>query len=366
MTETDNNKPDLAALRRQIDALDEQILSALSARARCAQTVGEVKKQSAEQDIVFYRPERERQVLARLQALNQGPLPNHEIGRLFREIMSACLALEQPLNIAYLGPEGTFTQAAALKQFGHSVQTCAKRSINDVFNAVDNGECHYGVVPIENSTEGIVTHTLDMFLTSNLKICGEVQMRIAQNLLSLAQTDGEIERVYSHGQSFAQCRAWLAQYLPQAEQILVSSNAEAAKMASQDAKSAAVAGKMAGELYHLPLRYANIEDEGNNTTRFLVIGQQVIERSGADKTSIMVSSHNRPGLLYDLLEPISRHGVNMSRIESRPSRKEMWAYVFFIDLQGHQDDDNMQALLKELREAAIFFKVLGSYPLGAL
>lgn len=360
------NKPTLEQLRQQIDQLDRDILHALSERARCAQLVGEVKRAQDGDDIIFYRPERERQVLERIQSLNQGPLPDQEVVRLFREIMSACLALEQPLQIAYLGPEGTFTESAALKQFGHSVLTRPQRSIGDVFKAVENGDCHYGIVPVENSTEGMVTHTLDMFVTSTLDICGEVHLRISQNLLTLAESPEEIERIYSHGQSIAQCRAWLNEHLPHAEQIQVSSNAEAAKLAKADPKAAAIAGKMAAERYDMPILFRGIEDEENNTTRFLVIGRQTIEASGQDKTTILVSSHNRPGLLYRLLEPISRHGVNMTRIESRPSRKGMWEYVFFIDLEGHQNEAHLTALFEELRGEASLFRVLGSYPTAVL
>ncbi|UJF24621.1 prephenate dehydratase [Suttonella sp. R2A3] len=363
---TDNAKPSLETLREKINALDAEILNALSARARCAQQVGEVKRVNEGEQIVFYRPERERQVLERIQMLNQGPLSDQEVARLFREIMSACLALEQPLQIAYLGPEGTFTESAALKQFGHSVCTQPKRSIGDVFKAVEHGDCHYGIVPVENSTEGMVTHTLDMFVHSSLDICGEVQLRISQNLLTFAQDPAEIERVYSHGQSIAQCRAWLNEHLPNAEQIQVSSNAEAAKLAKTDTKAAAIAGKMAAERYEMPILFTSIEDDDNNTTRFIVIGRQTIEASGKDKTTILVSSHNQPGLLFRLLEPISRHGVNMTRIESRPSRKGMWEYVFFIDLEGHRDQPNLAALFEELRGEASLFKVLGSYPTSVL
>lgn len=356
----------LAQLRAQIDALDAEILQRLSARARCAQEVGEVKKAEEGDNIVFYRPERERQVLERMAQLNEGPLPDREVMRLFREIMSACLALELPLEVAYLGPEGTFTQAAALKQFGHSVHTRSMRSIADVFKAVETGACQYGVVPVENSTEGMVTHTLDLFVTSALNICGEVQMRIEQNLLTHATQLSEVKKVYSHGQSLAQCRGWLAENLPEAELQVVASNAEAARLAAEDASTAAIAGKMAAEVYGLPLRFAYIEDDGNNTTRFLVIGKQDIGVSGNDKTTILVSSHNRPGLLYKLLEPFGRHDVNMSRIESRPSKQGMWEYVFFMDLDGHQSEANMQALLAEIRETASLLRVLGSYPKAAL
>ena len=358
--------PTLAELRAQIDALDADILAKLSARARCAQQVGDSKRAEGSTQVAYYRPERERQVLERVAAMNTGPLPDQEVMRLFREIMSACLALELPLEIAYLGPEGTFTQAAALKQFGHSVRTRPMRSIGDVFKAVESGACNYGVVPVENSTEGMVTHTLDSFATSPLSICGEVLLRIGQNLLTHAATLKDIRRVYSHSQSLAQCRGWLAENLPDAETITVSSNAEAAKLAAAEADAAAIAGKMAAERYGVPLRYPHIEDDGNNTTRFLVIGKQASSPSGHDKTTILVSSQNRPGLLYKLLEPIGRHGINMTRIESRPSKQGIWEYIFFIDLDGHQSEPQMQALLAEIEDSASLFRVLGSYPQSVL
>lgn len=354
----------LDTLRRRIDQLDGEILRLLSQRAECAKAVGEIKRRAGE-DTVFYRPERERRVLERVQQLNNGPLPNQEVARLFREIMSACLALEHPMKIAYLGPEGTFTQAAVLKQFGHSVQTSPKRSIAAVFKAVETGDCNYGVVPVENSSEGMITHTLDMFVDSELNICGEVQLRIAQNLLTHARQLEDIQRIYSHSQSLAQCRAWLSEYLPNIEQVAVSSNAEAAKLAATEKTAGAIAGKTAAEQYKLPVLVANIEDNGNNTTRFLVIGRQSIDPSGQDKTTILVSSHNKPGLLYKLLEPISRHRVNMTRIESRPSRQGMWEYVFFIDLEGHHQRPQLNALFAELKQEASLFKILGSYPVGA-
>ena len=358
--------PTLAELRAQIDALDAEILARLSARARCAQQVGEVKKAANSAKLDFYRPERERQVLERIAALNDGPLPDQEAMRLFREIMSACLALELPLEIAYLGPEGTFTQAAVLKQFGHSVQTRPMRAIPDVFKAVESGACNYGVVPVENSTEGMVTHTLDSFATSPLFICGEVLLRIGQNLLTHADTLAGIRRVYSHSQSLAQCRNWLAENLPEVETVTVASNAEAAKLAAAEPTAAAIAGQMAAERYGVPLRYAHIEDDGNNTTRFLVIGKDTTEPSGRDKTTILVSSQNRPGLLYKLLEPIGRHGINMTRIESRPSKQGIWEYIFFIDLDGHQQEPNMHSLLAEIQDSASLFRVLGSYPQAVL
>lgn len=351
---------DLTQLRQQIDALDAEILQKLSQRARCAQAVGEAKIASEGKQGVFYRPERERQVLERIKALNEGPLPDAQVMRLFREIMSLCLALELPLNVAYLGPEGTFTQAAALKQFGQAVMTLPKRSIGEVFLAVENDECQYGVVPVENSTEGMVTHTLDRLMHSPLTICSEVQMPIEQYLLTHATDLNDIKVVYSHAQSLAQCRGWLAEHLADATLITVNSNAEAARRATNEPNAAAIAGKAAADYYQLPILLSRIEDELHNTTRFLVLGKQEVGISGHDKTTILVSANNRPGLLYKLLQPIERYGVNMTRIESRPNKQDKWQYVFFIDLEGHQSQ--LQDLFAEMRAQASLFRVLGSYP----
>ena len=358
--------PTLAELRAQIDALDADILAKLSARARCAQQVGESKRAEGSTQVAYYRPERERQVLERVAALNAGPLPDQEVMRLFREIMSACLALELPLEIAYLGPEGTFTQAAALKQFGHSVRTRPMRSIGDVFKAVESGACNYGVVPVENSTEGMVTHTLDSFATSPLSICGEVLLRIGQNLLTHAATLKDIRRVYSHSQSLAQCRGWLAENLPDAETITVSSNAEAAKLAAAEADAAAIAGKMAAERYGVPLRYPHIEDDGNNTTRFLVLGKQDTAPSGRDKTSLLFSIPNRAGAAAALLAPFGAAGISMTKFESRPSKTGLWEYVFFIDIEGHRSDTPVRALLERFAADNVFVKTIGSYPAAVL
>ena len=349
----------LNELRQEIDKLDAELLEKLSQRARLAQKVGEVKKQEGT-STNFYRPERERAVLERLKSLNQGPLSNDEVARLFREIMSACLALEHKLKIAYLGPEGTFTQAAALKHFGGSALCMAKKGINEVFRAVEGGECLYGVVPVENSTEGMISYTLDLLALSQLKICGEVILKIEQNLLSKEQNLEEIELIYSHDQSFAQCRQWLMEYLPQAKLISCPSNALAVQNALKTPKSAAIAGKIAAKTYDLPIFKANIQDKSNNTTRFLILGKDDIKPTGADKTSIVLSTTNTPGSLYQLLEPIGRHGVNMSKIESRPSQQALWEYIFFVDLEGHQD--HIAPLLKEMKERAGLFRILGSYP----
>jgi len=351
----------LEALRRRIDALDEQIQGLINQRAECARQVAEVKLAEGDDNTHFYRPEREVAILRRVSERNTGPLPAEEMVRLFREIMSACLALEKPLTIGYLGPEGTFTQAAALKQFGHSVNTLALDGIDDVFRAVESDSADYGVVPVENSTEGVVRHTLDLFQSSRLNICGEVQVRIHHHLL-VRPGEGTITRVLAHQQALAQCRAWLEASLPHAEHVAVASNAEAARLVSTDSAAAAIAGETAAELYGLEIRARNIEDEPDNTTRFLVIGKQQALPSGSDITSLLVSVRNRPGMLYKVLEHIAGHGLSMTRIESRPSRRGVWDYVFYIDVEGHREDAAVAAALAALDQEAFAVKVLGSYP----
>ena len=359
-----NNKK-LNELRSQIDEVDTELLELISRRARLAQAVAQVKN-SDENTESFYRPERESQILRRVMASNDSPLPQEEMARLFREIMSACLALEQPLKIAYLGPEGTFTQLAALKHFGHSVTTESLGSIDQVFREVEAGACHFGVVPIENSIEGVVNHTLDMLIDSPLNISGEVELRIHHHLLGKGDDLGGITRVYSHQQSLAQCRRWLDENLLAAERIAVSSNAEAARRATAEPDSVAIAGEAAAEIYELGYLARNIEDHPDNTTRFLVIGSHSTPPSGDDKTSLLVSGPNRSGLLYDLIKPLADNGINMTRLESRPSQQGLWDYVFFIDILGHAGDEAVASALKELRSKAGVLKLLGSYPRAVL
>jgi chorismate mutase / prephenate dehydratase len=360
-----SDKKTLDELRIEIDGLDKQLLDLISQRARLAQEVAEVKNASPE-PASFYRPEREAQVLRKVIEQNRGPLSEEEMARLFREIMSACLALEQPLDIAYLGPEGTFTQTAALKHFGHSVNTAAFGSIDQVFREVESGASNYGVVPIENSIEGVVNHTLDMLNHSSLMICGEVELRIHHHLLSKDETLDGITRVYSHQQSLAQCRAWLDTHLIKAERISVTSNAEAARMVSAEQNVAAIASEAAGELYELNNLASNIEDEPDNTTRFLVIGKEMCSASGNDKTSLIFSAPNKPGALHRMLSCFAENGVSMTRIESRPSRREMWDYVFFVDIEGHAEDESVKKAISELENCAAMFKLLGSYPRAVL
>lgn len=355
----------LSAIRDQIDRLDEQIQTLINSRAAAAHQVAVVKR-AHDPDTVFYRPEREAQILRAVKARNRGPLHAEEMARLFREMMSACLALEQPLNIAFLGPAGTFTQAAATKHFGHSVNTLPVGSISDVFQEVETGKCHYGVVPVENSSEGVVNHTLDSFFSSPLQICGEVTLRIHHHLMSLAPSTAAIQEVYSHQQSLAQCRGWLDRHLPQAQRRAVGSNAEAARLAKRNPDAAAIAGETAAEIYELPIVEPNIEDDAGNTTRFLVVGQQSVPRSGDDKTSLLLSTRNEAGGLFRLLAPLAKHQISMNRIESRPSRRGIWEYVFFIDIEGHRDEPAVAEALQDLRAAAVLYKELGSYPRAVL
>ena len=350
----------LEELRDRIDALDEQIQALINARAECAREVAGVKL-GAGKDTQFYRPEREATILRRVGERNTGPMPDETMVLLFREIMSACLALEKPLSVAYLGPAGTYTQAAVVKQFGHAVETLALGGLNDVFREVEAGAADYGVVPVENSTEGVISHTLDLFQQSSLSICGEVELRIHHHLL-VKHGDVKISRVLAHQQALAQCRGWLEANLPDAEHIAVGSNAEAARLVSKDDTAAAIAGDTAAELYGLATRAQNIEDRPDNTTRFLVIGSQAVPPSGNDKTSLLLSVNNKPGALYEMLQPIARHNISMTRIESRPSRQAMWEYVFYIDLDGHRDEAGVAAAIAALEEKAFAVKVLGSFP----
>ncbi len=358
-------KQALQVIRQQIDEIDLQIQALLNQRTEMAQEVAKIKIANGEQTD-FYRPEREAMVLRQVMERNQGPLDAKEVARLFREIMSACLAAEKPLQVAYLGPEGSFTQAATLKQFGGSIEPQPMSTIADVFNAVEKGHASYGVVPVENSTEGMVSHTLDRFINTPLRINGEVSLRIHHYLLSKESALSDVSKVYGHPQALAQCKQWLATHCPDCEQVSASSNSEAAKIVAGEPGSAAIAANRAAEIYDLRTLANNIEDEANNTTRFLVIGRQDIGRSGRDKTALLVSTKNQPGALYSLLEPLAKGGITMSRIESRPSRQGIWEYVFFIDIEGHRNDGNIAKALEQLEQASSMCRVLGSYPEAVL
>ena len=357
----------LGNIRDSIDAVDARIHALLNERARFAQLVG-ISKSAAGKAVDYYRPEREAEVLRLALKRNRGPLRDEEIARLFREIMSACLAQQEPLKVAFLGPEGTFTQAAVLKHFGASVRALPLTAIDEVFHEVEGGVADFGVVPIENSSEGTVNHTLDMFLTSGLKICGEVELRVSHYLMGKMSGFEDIKRVCAHPQALAQCRGWLDEQLPEVERVGVSSNAEGARRARDERGTAAIAGRTAAEIYSLNLLAKEIEDRADNTTRFLVVGRKLFNASGADRTTLLVSTSDTDdsGALFQLLEPLAQHRVNMTRIESRPSRRRKWDYVFFIDIEGHVSDPAVAKALAALESRASLFKVLGSYPRAVL
>jgi len=356
-------KLDLGKVRSQIDAIDEKIHALINDRARLAQQVGISKTQEGK-TVDFYRPEREAQVLRMAKERNKGPLRDEEVLRLFREIMSACLAQQEPLKVAFLGPEGTFTQAAVLTHFGHSVRGLPLGSIDEVFHEVEAASADFGVVPIENSTEGTVNHTLDRFIASPLTICGEVELRIHHSIMGQMSSLEKIVRICSHPQALAQCRGWLDEHLPEVERVPVSSNAEGARRARDEQGTAAIAGETAAEVYGLKILAAEIEDRPDNTTRFFVLGRKLFTPSGVDRTTLLVSiGHtDAPGALQRLLQPLADHGVSMTRIESRPSHKKKWDYVFFIDIEGHADDKHVAKALAELKKRASLFRILGSYP----
>ena len=362
----------LIDLRQKIDDCDQKIQRLIQQRVSVAAEIAKAKLASDE-NATFYRPEREAQVLRRVKQRNSelrkelnGLVSDDEMIRLMREIMSVSLAAEMPMTVAYLGPEGTYTQAAVVKHFGKAVRNLDVKTITDVFRVVEQGRAHFGVVPVENSTEGVITSTLDCFSTSNLKVCGEVQLSINHQLLSNAGGLNSVNKVYAHPQALAQCKHWLERYLPDAEIVATNSNAEAAIIASKDKHAAAIASDIAASLYDVNILASGIEDEQNNATRFLIIGDQNYSASGEDKTTIMVSTPNKAGSLFELLKPLYDHGVDMSRIESRPTRQSNWEYVFFIDLIGHVDDPAVGQALDELKSQAAFYKLIGSYPIGAV
>lgn len=358
---------DLSRIRDSIDSVDSRIQELLNERARFAQLVG-ISKSASGKAVDFYRPEREADVLRKALKRNKGPLRNEEIARLFREIMSACLAQQEPLKVAFLGPEGTFTQAAVLKHFGSSVRALPLAAIDEVFHEVEGGIADFGVVPIENSSEGTVNHTLDMFLTSSLKICGEVELAIHHSLMGRMASVSDIKRICAHPQALAQCRGWLDEQIPDVERVAVSSNAEGARRARDERGTAAIASRTAAEIYALTLLANDIEDRADNTTRFLVVGRKLFSASGEDRTTLLVSAADTDdaGALFRLLQPLAEHRVNMTRIESRPSRKRKWDYVFFIDMEGHVSDVPVAKALAALEQRASLFKVLGSYPRAVL
>jgi len=347
--------PDIDKLRREIDALDDELVELLDRRAGLAAEIGRLKKGGP-----AYRPEREAEILRRI---SSKILPQERMVAVFREIISACRSLEEAIRVSYLGPEGTFSEQAVRKHFGAAVEAVPSGSVDEAFRRCESGAAQFAVVPVENSTEGAVGRTLDLLLATPLKICAEIELRVQQNLLSKSDLK-KVKRIYSHAQSLAQCQGWLAQNLPQAERVSVVSNAEAARLAAREKGAAAIAGEMAAKRYGLKILARSIEDAADNTTRFLVLGKIDPAPTGRDRTSLVMSAENKPGAVHALLTPLAEHRVSMSRIESRPSRAKsgMWEYVFFIDLEGHQKDPAVSRALAALREKAPLLKILGSYP----
>jgi chorismate mutase/prephenate dehydratase len=362
----DRNKQisDLETIRRRINEIDERLQQLINERATIAQQVGVAKGELASA-VDYYRPEREAEVLRSVIDRNEGPMRDEEMLRLFREIMSACLAQQEPLKIGFLGPEGTFTQTAVFKHFGHSVRALPFHTIDEVFQEVECGAADFGVVPIENSTEGSVNNTLDMFLTSPLKIAGEIELRIEQHLMGRHKGLDTIKRICAHEQSLAQCRGWIRENIPHVELIGMSSNAAGARRARDEEGTAAIGPEVAADVYELQVLVNNIEDRPDNATRFLVVGRKLLSPTGEDKTTLLVSTADTAGgagVLHHLLQPLATHGVSMTRIESRPSRRKNWDYVFFIDVDGHADVPPVADALAELEQQASLFKVLGAYP----
>jgi chorismate mutase / prephenate dehydratase len=355
----------ISELRASIDAIDDEFVRLLNERAGLSIQVGEIKR-AIEAEPQLYRPDREAQILRRLSALNPGPLPDEDLLRVMREIISSCLSLEQKLRIAYLGPEGTFTHAAVLKHFGGAVEPVPMTSIGDVFRDVEAHASDYGVVPVENSLEGSINQTLDCLGDSTLAICGEIVLAVHHQLLTREATLADVQRVYAHEQALAQCRGWLDRYLPNAERIALGSNAAAAQRAQSEPGAAAIAGTQAAERYALDVRAANIEDHPHNTTRFALLGHAVPPSTGDDVTSVMFSMPNKPGALHAILSVLADAGISMSRIESRPKRSGNWDYLFFVDLLGHRDDAGVAPALAEIESRAALFKVLGSCPRAVL
>lgn len=350
---------ELLKLRDAIDDIDERVLQLISERARVAHRIGEIKRGN------IYRPEREAQVLRRLEERNAGPLPAHAVKAVFREIMSHCLALEQPLTVAFLGPIGTFSESAARRHFGSAPTLLPLPTIDDVFRAVEAGNAAYGVVPVENSTEGAVGRTLDMLLNTAQMVCGEVMLRVEQNLMSRDTPLSEVRCVYSHSQSLAQCHEWLNRNLPGVPTVAVASNAEAARRAAEEERAAAIAGEAAARAYSLNILAANIEDDPANTTRFLILGEHDAGPSGHDKTSLIFTVQNRSGSVVRLLQPLADEGVSMTKLQSRPVRgfgNGDWQYVFYVDIEGHLSDPAVTKAIARIRDEAGSLKVLGSYP----
>jgi chorismate mutase/prephenate dehydratase len=352
--------PEMKTMRNDIDAIDTAMLELLNKRASIAIAIAEVKRRSR---LKFHSPEREREILERLTAQNKGPFPNDALRVIFREIISASLSLEEPLNVAYFGPEGTFTHIASIRHFGSFARYNPVESIKSVFDAVEYGEASYGLVPIENSSEGVVSHTLDMFMDYNLKISAEVMLEVSHNLLSKSGEKGRIKRIYSHPQALAQCRGWLEANMTGIPVLAAVSTAKAAEIVAHDDDAAAIASELAARLYDLKFIRRHIEDKKNNFTRFLVIAKESPGRSGSDKTSIMFSVKDRPGALYDILHPFKEAKISLTKIESRPSKKRAWEYIFFVDMQGHIEEEKVRKAIDKVRRSCLYLTHLGSYPI---
>ena len=350
----------LSSLRKKIDSVDKQITRLLSDRASLAERVGSLKHRTGGG---IYSPDRETKIYSNIVEQNKGPLPDVALKAIYREIMSSSLALEKSLTIAYLGPEASFTNLAAIKKFGSQVDYASCNSITEVFRAVEVGRADYGVVPVENSIEGAVNHTLDMFINSDIKICSEVKQNISHNLIGRGKL-GSIKRIYSNPQVFGQCRIWLDSNLPNVELVEVTTTSKAAEIASKDKRVAAIASKLAAVKYKLKILVKGIEDSASNITRFLIIGEHLPSPTKKDKTSVIFSGKDRIGALHDMLVPFKKNRVNLTKIESRPSKKKAWEYYFFLDLEGHYEDKKVAKTLKELTKQCSFLKVLGSYPRG--
>jgi chorismate mutase/prephenate dehydratase len=349
----------LKDLRRQIDEIDQEILALLTRRAEIALKVGETKRKEG---LPLFIPGREENVFKRLIEMNHGPFPSRSVELVFREIVSACLAIQHPVRVAFLGPEATFTHQAGAEYFGLGVEYIPIKYVDGIFEAVERGQVDFGVVPFENSTEGVVSHTLDMFLSSQVKICGEVYLQVTHNLLSLSGSLKDVEVIYSHPHATAQCRKWITSTLPRVRIVDMPSTAEAALRAKEDSKGAAIASEMAAGLYGLKITARKIEDLSENYTRFLVLGMEGDRPTGHDKTSLLVSISDEVGALHKILQGFAEHGINLTKIESRPSRLRPWDYVFFIDLEGHCDDEKVSNALSYVEKHSLAIKVLGSYP----
>ena len=354
-----NKAPNLENKRREIDAIDQGIVKLLNRRANLAVDIAKIKRVA---NLKFHSPEREKAIIECVTALNKGPFPNDALKFIFREIISASLSLEEPLKVAYFGPAGTFTHLAALRHFGHSAEDIPVGSIKGVFDAVEGGKTDYGLVPIENSNEGVVSSTLDMFMDYDLKISAEALLEVSHNLLSRSGDRKKVKKIFSHPQPIAQCKIWLATNMPNIPIHEAASTANAAELAAKNPDAAAIASEMAARLYDLRFIEKRIEDRKDNYTRFLVISKTFPSRSGRDKTSILCSVKDKPGALYDMLLPFRKAGLNLSRIESRPSKRKAWEYIFFVDMEGHIEDKKIIKVLEDVREKSLYLKHLGSYP----